>query len=37
MCSIIEKLVLNCGPTPTLEYAVIAAGVVAVIVFLLRP
>lgn len=37
MCTFFDRLFLDCGTTPTLEYTVIAGGVACLIVLLLRP
>jgi len=37
MCSALDHLFLNCGTTPTFEYTLVAAGLAALIVFLVRP
>jgi hypothetical protein len=37
MCTMFDHLFLNCGTTPTVEYTLVAAGVAALIIFLVRP
>ena len=36
MCTIADRLLMNCGSMPVLEYGLIAAGVAIVIVLVLR-
>jgi hypothetical protein len=37
MCTLLDRLVLHCGTTPTLEYVLIAGGAGILIAFLVRP
>ncbi len=37
MCSFVDRLLMVCGPTPTIEYVVLAAALGALVVFLVRP
>jgi hypothetical protein len=37
MCSVLDNLFLQCGTTPTLTYTLVAGGVAALIVFVVRP
>jgi hypothetical protein len=37
MCTLLDRVFLNCGTTPTVEFALVAAGVAFVIFFLIRP
>jgi hypothetical protein len=37
MCSVLDTLFLHCGTTPTLTYILVAGGVAALIVFVVRP
>lgn len=37
MCTLVDRLLLTCGPTPTLEYALMAIGVVVILAFVVRP
>ena len=37
MCTLLDRLFLSCGMTPTLEFTLLAAGVAIVIAFLVRP
>jgi len=37
MCTLLDRLFLNCGTPPTVDYALIAVGVAMLIVFLVRP
>jgi hypothetical protein len=37
MCTLLEQLFLDCGPSPTLEYVVVAGAVAFLIVLLVRP
>jgi hypothetical protein len=37
MCTMLDRLFLDCGTTPTVEYTLVAAGIAALIVFLVRP
>jgi hypothetical protein len=38
MCTLLDNLLMNCGgQTPVFEYTLIAGGVAALIVFLVRP
>jgi hypothetical protein len=37
MCSLIDKLLMVCGPTPIFDYSVIGLGIAVVVLFLLRP
>jgi hypothetical protein len=37
MCTLLDNLLMNCGSTPVFDYTLIAGGVAALIVFLVRP
>ncbi len=37
MCTLLDRLFLSCGTSPTFDYALIAGGVAVLIVFLVRP
>jgi hypothetical protein len=37
MCSVLDNLFLQCGTSPTVTYTLIAGGVAALIVLLVRP
>jgi hypothetical protein len=37
MCTLLDRLFLDCGTTPTLEFIVVAGAVACLIVLLVRP
>jgi hypothetical protein len=37
MCTLLDNLLMHCGDTPVFEYTLIAGGIAALIVFLVRP
>ncbi len=37
MCTLVDRLFMVCGTPPTLEYLLMAAALIAVILFVVRP
>jgi hypothetical protein len=37
MCTLMNKLLMVCGPTPIFEYSVIGLAIAAALLFLTRP
>ncbi len=37
MCTLVDRLFMVCGAPPAFEYLLMAAALIAVIVFLVRP